>query len=150
MILDKLENIGDYGRFSDKLGIGFDFLINTRLDELRDGKYPIDGDRIFAMVSTYVTKKETESIFEAHKQYIDIQYLVRGKEIIYWSPVENLESNGEYSEQNDIIFFKGEVQTALPMRKNYFAVFFPQDAHKPCCILGQPVEVTKVVVKVLF
>lgn len=150
MIIDKLENVGDYKSFSDKLGTGLDFLLNTRFDELHDGKYPIDGNRVFAILSTYVTQKETKILFEAHKRYIDIQYIVRGKEIIYWSHIENLVHNGEYSEQDDIIFFKGKDNTALPMRANYCSIFFPQDAHKPGCILGQPEEVKKVVVKVLI
>ena len=150
MIIDKLENVGNYRGFSDKLRTGFDFLLNTKFDQLDDGKYPIDGNSVFAMLSKYVTQKETKFIFEAHKKYIDIQCIVSGKETIYWSHIENLVRNGEYSEQDDIIFFDGEVQTALPMRKNYFAIFFPQDAHKPCCILGQPEEVKKVVVKVLI
>ena len=150
MIIDKIENAGDYGSISDKLMAGFDFLLNNRLEELPDGKHSIDGDRIFAIFSTYVTQKETEKLFEAHKKYIDIQYIICGREIIYWSLIENLTSKGEYSEQNDIIFLKGDDVTGLPMVKNNFCIFFPQDAHKPGCILDKPEKVRKVVVKVLI
>lgn len=150
MIIDKLENIGDYDSISDKLMIGFDFLLNNKLEELPDGKHSIDGNSIYALLSTYVTQKETEKLFEAHKKYIDIQYIISGRETIYWSLIENLTSNGEYSEQKDIVFLEGENITGLPMIKNYFCIFFPQDAHKPGCILGRPEKVRKAVVKVLI
>ena len=148
MIIDKIENAADYGGISDRLMAGFDFLLNNRLEKFPDGKHSIDGNRIFAILSTYVTKKETENLFEAHRKYIDIQYIISGREIIYWSLIENLTSNGEYSEQDDIIFLEGENITGLPMMKNSFSVFFPQDAHKPGCISGKPEKVKKVVVKV--
>ena len=150
MIIDKLENVEHYRGLSDRLRRGLDFLLNTKFDQLHDGKHLIDGNCVFAILSTYVTQKETKILFEAHKKYIDIQYIVSGKEIIYWSHIENLAGNGEYSEKDDIIIFKGENKTALPMRENYYSIFFPQDAHKPGCILGQPGEVKKVVVKVLI
>lgn len=150
MIIDKIENAGDYGSISDKLMAGFDFLLNNRLEELPDGKHSIDGNSIYALLSTYVTQKETEKLFEAHKKYIDIQYIISGRETIYWSLIENLTSKGEYSEQKDIVFLEGENITGLPMIKNNFCIFFPQDAHKPGCILGKPEKIKKVVVKVLI
>jgi len=150
MIIDKIENAGDYGSISDKLMAGFDFLLNNKLEELPDGKHSIDGNSIYVLLSTYVTQKETEKLFEAHKKYIDIQYIISGRETIYWSLIENLTSKGEYSEQKDIVFLEGENITGLPMIKNNFCIFFPQDAHKPGCILGKAEKVKKVVVKVLI
>jgi len=149
MIIDKLENIETYNFINNKLMAGFDFLLNNNFNKLPDGKHSIEGNSIFALLSTYVTEKETEKLFEAHKKYIDIQYIINGKEIIYWSLIENLTSKGGYSEQKDIIFLEGENITGLPVMKNNFCVFFPQDAHKPGCISGKPEKVRKVVVKVL-
>ncbi|MQY77175.1 MAG: DUF386 family protein [Spirochaeta sp.] len=150
MIIDKLENIKAYNIVNNRLMAGFDFLLNNRIEEYPDGKYSIDGDRVFALISTYVTKKETEKLFEAHKKYIDIQYLVDGAEIIYWSLFENLTKNAEYSEQKDIVFLEGENLTGLSLTKNCFCIFYPQDAHKPGCISGKPEKVKKAVVKVLI
>ena len=120
------------------------------MDKFPNGKYSIIGNRVFAILSTYITKRETENLFEAHKKYIDIQYIIKGREIIYWSFVENLTAIVKYSEQDDIIFFKGENTTGFRMEKTYFSIFFPHDAYKPGCILDQPEKIRKAVVKILI
>lgn len=62
----------------------------TDFSKYSDGKHIIDEDLMHVIVSTYTTENGTEKLFEAHRKYIDIQFMIRGRESIYWSPLENL------------------------------------------------------------
>ena len=54
MIKDKLEYAATYYNISDNLKKGFEWLKNSDLLSLSDGKHVIDGDKIFANVQTYL------------------------------------------------------------------------------------------------
>lgn len=112
------------------------------------GKYPIDGDRIYAMVQEYETGPAEEKVYEAHRRYLDLQYLVEGEEVIYHSALDRLQVTKPYQDEGDYALFSGPRDQALIFRPGYWAVFFPQDAHVPCCVHGKPGRVRKVVVKV--
>jgi len=147
MILDKLKNAGLYGSISANLKIGFDFLKNTDLENLEIGRYEIDGKNVFALVSEYESKKHEDCRLEAHQKYADIQYLVSGREAIGFAPLGGQTITSEYNPDKDIVFFSGETTQQI-LEAGMFAVFFPQDVHRPCMQINGPEKVKKVVVKV--
>jgi YhcH/YjgK/YiaL family protein len=147
MILDKLENAGYYEPISENLRKGFEFLRNTELSSLEVGRYEIDGKNVFALVSEYDSKKPEDCRLEAHRVYADIQYIVSGKEYIGFDTIGNQTILTEYNPEKDIIFYTGET-TQLCLASGMFAVFFPQDVHRPCMQIDGPEKVKKVVVKV--
>jgi YhcH/YjgK/YiaL family protein len=147
MILDKLENSDFYSSISNNLKTGFDFLKSTNLLSLETGRHEIDGNEVFALVSEYDSKKPEDCRLEAHQIYTDIQYLVSGKELIGFETLRNQEATSEYVPEKDIVFYKGE-GIPLLIEAGMFAVFFPQDVHRPCIKVDQPEKVKKVVIKV--
>lgn len=149
MILDKLDNKNQYIGLGTNFEKAFRFLAENKLEELPDGKYELDGAEVYVLVQSYVTKPESEAPWEAHRKYIDIQYIASGRERIGWAPVDQLQTSIPYAEEKDIVFF-GETKewAALPLTAGYFAVLFPQDAHKPCCIYGEASKVKKIVIKI--
>jgi len=147
MILDKIENAGLYSGITENLKKGFDFLKNTNLSALEDGKYEIDGKNVFALVSEYESKKPEECRMESHQTYIDIQYLVSGREAIGFATLNEQIVTSAYNPEKDIVFFEGET-TPLILEAKMFAVFFPQDVHRPGMLINGPEKVKKVVVKV--
>jgi biofilm protein TabA len=148
MIYDTLEHAGDYMGLHTGLARGLAFLAESAAKPLEDGKHAIDGDRIYAMVSSYATKRREDGKFEAHRKYIDIQFLVTGRETALWAPLAGLSPEVEYSEQNDAVLFASGDGVPLLLGDARFAVFFPQDAHMPCCLIDRPETVRKIVVKV--
>jgi YhcH/YjgK/YiaL family protein len=116
---------------------------------LPEGRHPIHGDRIFALVSSYATGPATEKRFEAHRRHADIQWIAAGAERILYVPAEGLAVAEPYSDENDILFFEEpKASTSLLLNTDDAAVFFPEDAHKPGCMAGARHEVRKVVVKI--
>ncbi|HEY5585181.1 MAG TPA: YhcH/YjgK/YiaL family protein [Ruminiclostridium sp.] len=149
MILDTLDNISLYTALNSRFEKAFRFLKDTALESLNVGKYQIDGEDIFALVQSYTTSASEEKRWEAHKKYIDIQYVVTGNEINEWIPTDMLKVLEEYSDEKDIAFFKEPDQwTSAKLKDGYFTIFFPEDAHKPGCLIETPSQVKKVVVKV--
>jgi YhcH/YjgK/YiaL family protein len=148
MIIDKLDNITCYYGLGDRMKKALEYLENTDLDELQPGKYNIDNDEIYVMVSEYDTKAVEDALWEAHKNYIDIQYMVKGSEKMGYTNVDNIEITIEYNTEKDILFgtAKGDFVT---VEQGMFIVFAPQDGHMPSISVENPERVKKVVVKVL-
>lgn len=147
MILDKLEHAGWYETLSENFKKGFDYLKNTDLLNAEIGKFEIDGKNVFAIISEYDSKKHEDCRLEAHRTYADIQFIIAGREAIGYTPLSNQEVTAEYLPEKDIIFFSGET-TQLPLEAGMFAIFFPQDIHRPCMQITGPEKVKKVVIKV--
>ena len=127
----------------------FDYIKTTDFSRMEDGKYPIEGGAILNL-SSYETKNPEDKKAEAHKKYIDIQYVVSGQEMIGVSS-ENPgnELLQDYNEEKDCTFYKKIAnEHFLAMRQGMFAVFFPGDIHRPGCILHEKSDVRKVVIKV--
>jgi YhcH/YjgK/YiaL family protein len=147
MIIDKLSNSHLYSGLGERINKAFDYLKKTNFSKTELGKYEIDGDKIFALVNEYNTKDESEGKLEAHKKYIDVQFVAKGKELMGFAPLENQKVIDEYSEQNDITFFSGQ-KSLTQVNEGMFAIFFPTDVHLPGIKVGEKSYVKKIVIKV--
>jgi YhcH/YjgK/YiaL family protein len=147
MIIDKIENADLYKNLGERIKKSFDYIKKTDLKNLRPGRYDIDGDNIFALISEYQTKAELEGKLEAHKKYIDVQYLIEGEELMGYAPLGNQQTLEAYKEENDIIFYKGE-KVFVKVTKGMFAIFFPEDVHMPGIQVRKKSLVKKLVIKV--
>ena len=147
MIVDKIENSGLYKNLCEKIKKSYDYIKQTDLKNLQPGRYDIDGDNIFALISEYQTKAELEGKLEAHKKYIDVQYVIEGEELMGYVPLGDQQILEPYTEDNDIIFYNGE-KVFVKLSEGMFAIFFPEDIHMPGISTGEISEVKKLVIKV--
>lgn len=150
MILDSIKNISRY----DNLNIDFksivEFIKRVNNENLDNGRYDINGDKLFALVQSYETKDSNECKLESHKKYIDIQYILKGTEVMYWSLIDNLKISEDLSKTSDVIFYEeDEDVTKLIVNENSFALFFTHDAHKPGVKFNNKSNVRKIVFKIL-
>jgi YhcH/YjgK/YiaL family protein len=149
MICDQLALWRRYAALSPWFDAAFAYLEAVTPD-LANGRHAVDGDNVFALVQRYLTKPAEQCVFEAHRQYIDVQFVVAGRETILWSPLPALTRVTQpYDAGKDVALF-GPVATATPLHlaAGQFAVLFPEDGHAPCAEWNGPTEVMKVVVKV--
>ena len=147
MIIDRLDNAYLYYDFDEKITMAFKFLENTDLNNLDIGKHEIDENEIFAIVQSYMTKDKEAALYEAHRRYIDIQYVIEGQESIGYTNIDQLKPATEYDEEKDIVFFEG-TGDLLSIQSGTFAIFMPQDAHMPSVFVDKSSCVKKIVVKV--
>ena len=145
MIFDKLENLNKYKHLHKRFEEAFNFIQKTDLESLTNGKHSIDGGDIYASVAEYLTK--SEGFLEGHKEYIDIQLITKGSEKIGYAHLNDQKLKSNYDQTNDIVFYYGESEyiTLVP---GHFAVFFPEDLHKPGIIKDKVEEVKKIVLKI--
>jgi YhcH/YjgK/YiaL family protein len=146
MVIDKIENYRLYSTLTKRLAKGFEFITETDLVAIEPGKHEIDNDDVFAIVQEYDTKEEKDCVLEGHHKYIDIQYVVKGGELMGFSPLTNQISVEENLEK-DYTFYEGET-SYLRVEEGMFTLFFPEDLHRPGVKAGQISKVKKVVVKV--
>lgn len=147
MIIDKLSNSHLYSSLSERITKALAYLKQTDFSNKELGKYDIDGDNIFVLLNEYNTKDESEGKLEAHKKYIDVQFVVKGSELMGYAPFQNQKVINEYNEQNDITFFEGE-RSFTKVDEGMFAIFFPTDLHMPGIKVQKSEYVKKVVIKV--
>jgi biofilm protein TabA len=147
MILDNLINSKKYFSIHPHFEKAFTFLQNLDFKKLSEGKYIIDGDEIFVLISRYKTVSKEEKKWESHRKYIDIQYLAKGKEKIGFSDFSLLKEETEYVGNDDYQLFSGNGDF-FTLHKANFAIFFPVEPHKPGCIFENSETVVKVVIKV--
>lgn len=145
MILDTLTNAAKYAGMRTGLSEAFGFLDQPGLADLPDGRHEISGNRVYAVIARTHGRPAAESQLEAHRNYIDIQYIISGEESMGWAPREGLTPSGKYDKEKDLEFFQEEPVTVMNVPPGSFAVFLPTDAHLP--LIGNG-PIHKVVVKV--
>lgn len=147
MIIDNIRNAHMYYCLGEGIEAALRFLESRDLTQLEPGKYEIEGDAMYLLVVHYDTKPAEESAPEAHRQYVDVQYIADGSEQMGYTNLDTLQTADGYDEEKDIEFMEGPV-SFVTMRTGDFAVFFPHDAHMPGIAQTQPAPVKKAVVKV--
>ena len=149
MICGNMYNIKDYSSINKKIMMAFEFLKNNDLKELAVGKYEIQGEDIFALVQEYTTQKEDEKKWESHEKYIDIQLIVEGQEIMGYAPISSLRIEEDLRLEKDLIFYEETLKGSnIKFSSDDYAIFFPEDGHRPGCALDECSKVRKIVVKV--
>lgn len=147
MIVDSLKNSELYYGLGENFEKAFKFLKESNLEEIECGKYEIDDNKVFAMVMEYNTKSAEESVWEAHKKFIDVQYIIKGKEKMGYVPLEKVEITEEYNAEKDVMFGKADGDF-VTIEEGCFAIFMPKDGHMPSTNADEVTNMKKAVVKI--
>ena len=152
MIFDTLKEWNRYADLHPRFREGFEFLVKATEEGYPVGKYEISGSKLYAMVQEYDTKLPKECVYEGHERYIDIQYILSGIERMDVIDRCDAVLRTPYDSARDVAFYEnGEAAATLIAGASTFAVFFPNDIHKPGQATGDvPAGVRKIVVKILI
>jgi len=145
--IDQQEFAKQYQNHKEWWDKGFSYLKETDLASLKPGKYPIDGDNVYAIVTEAPLKDLDKSLWEAHKNYSDIHLMIKGKEKIGVAPFSSATVVTPYDATKDIGFYKAQGKYYIGDPETFF-ILFPENAHRP----GLKVEgydvVKKIVIKI--
>ena len=148
MILDRLEHADFYRPLGERIAAALDYLRQTRFEDLADGRHELDGDRLVAIVQRYRPKPVAEARWEAHRHYIDVQYVAEGCERIGFTLLRHdLPVREPYDPHKDVVFFDA-TGDLLAVSAGSFAIFTPHDVHAPS-LLADSSEATRQVCKVV-
>lgn len=154
--LDVVENQVNKQKFA----LAFQYLKKTinasTLEHKRLMSYHLDAfekidldDNNFALEQVYYTKERANCFFESHRQYIDVQFILEGEEIIEVAHTEKLKISMHYSEEMDLLKYDDIKEASqIVLKKGDIAIFYPEDAYMPCLKLNNNSKVVKTVVKV--
>ena len=144
MIKDKVAYSALYEGVNPGFKAAFDFLKEALVEPKEVGRYEL-GDGVFALVQSYDSKPAENCKIEAHKKFIDIQCVLKGKELFGVADLSTQTLYEDKFEEKDVAFYHGDVDL-LTLTDGDFVIVFPEDAHRPQQGDGSHVE--KVVVKV--
>ena len=151
MILDALSNADRYQHLHPRFALAFAWARDPANRARANGEYELLGRDLYVMMQNGQTMAAQEKRFESHRRYIDIQLNLEGGEIIEWTPSLGLAVSDDFRPDNDIRFHAPlhYAATSLVVRPDEFAIFWPEDAHKPGCHpYGAMVDYRKMVFKV--
>ena len=147
MIFDTLKNCDKYFSVHPAFEKAFEFIKKAINENLEIGKYELDGKNLYALVQEYEPKAPNDK-YEGHRNYIDIQFIISGDETMDCAHISKCEEIVPYNPEKDVAFFNCNKEFLhLECSANDFAVYFPEDIHKPG-IKHNADKVRKVVVKI--
>ncbi len=141
---------------------GIAFLKQADFSQTPNGKSDVDGKRIYINIMEYESHSPREAVIEKHEKYIDIQYIITGREYMgavkYNDGCANL-VKVPFSAEKDLTLFQ---LPAMPFFENdtesdqkavfcqgEFCIFTPDDLHASMIYVDRPEQVRKVIVKCL-
>lgn len=151
MILGHVDNVeAEVWALPEPVRRALAFIQSRDWAALADGKYEIDGARLFVTAQRYETKERAFCRAETHASYVDVQYLLEGKELVgYCALSPELEVEEDCIAARDARFYKNLPEEAtFVLTPGAYAVFFPTDVHRPCCDAAGTQRVRKLVVKI--
>lgn len=147
MILDTLDNAAQYRGIHPGVDRALEAMRAYTKENYPGGRVDLDGDNLFLNLNSYETAPAAGALTEAHRQYMDVMYMVEGSEIIYVKPVAQLQNvTHPYDPAIDALLAETDPDaTAVRLEAGSFIVLFPQDAHCP----GRCVEESETVKKII-
>lgn len=138
-----------YEKYPDRWNSVFEFLEETDLKSLEIGRIDLN-ENVYAAVSEYETKNHPDALFESHREYVDLQYVISGEELIGLTNDQSIPVSVPYSEEKDITFYSYDGGKLMPADPSRYFIFFPDDIHRPCLKTGDQKKVKKVVLKIRY
>jgi YhcH/YjgK/YiaL family protein len=110
----------------------FEFLNRKDLATLPPGKYPIAGEEVFATITDKPSKEFSVSEWESHRKYLDIHYVITGKQKLGIATLGEVTVREAYDPKRDVVFYndigKGKYYIAGP---STFFICYPENPHRP-------------------
>jgi YhcH/YjgK/YiaL family protein len=145
MVIDRIENASLYHALHPKFKQAFNYISSIDVHAIPVGRHEID-DSMYVLVQEYTTKLKEQGKWEAHRRYIDLQYVVQGAENMGYANIHHLQQ-GEYIPEKDFLPLFGEGDQ-VALRSGCFVLLFPEDAHMPSMALGETAPARKIVLKI--
>ncbi len=150
MIIDSVKNAEIYTRINPNLKVALDFIKTHDISSMEPGRYPLaEGDVLVIIKKGYSTKNEEQCKWENHRDFLDIQYLLYGREKIGYCPVSRMQAKTPYDPESDKTLYnstdEGFYTRLFP---GDFVILFPDDVHMTLISDGEATINNKAVIKV--
>jgi len=152
MIITTLIELDQQVADSEAMKTAIEFLKANRKGGIPEGHFEVNGGELFGYSQVYQTEAPAESVvYEVHRKYIDVQYIISGSETMRWLPLDELTETQSYEEEGDYLLgvADGCQYGETAFKAGQVMLMYPSDAHAACLTKAEGVqEVRKLVVKV--
>ncbi|MBN2628316.1 MAG: YhcH/YjgK/YiaL family protein [Spirochaetales bacterium] len=149
MIKDTISKGPIYRNLSPRIAQALEFLAEQSVDGFEEKRVELDSKNLFVMYQTYDSETFLAHRYESHKNYIDIQYILGGTEVIRVADIEDLTVVQEYNPDKDIMFYEAtDGGVDVKLKAGDFVILWPHDGHMPKLAWNTPETVRKIVVKI--
>ena len=146
MILANLQNTERIEGLHPLFKEVFDYIKSHDLLHTECGRIELKGSDLFINNVNATLKAQDKQVLEAHRDYIDIQILLEGKERMGWMAIEDVKNEIQaYDQEKDCALYADQSTSFFDLVPGQFAIFFPEDAHAP--VIGEG-TVRKLIAKV--
>ncbi|MBR3804925.1 MAG: YhcH/YjgK/YiaL family protein [Clostridia bacterium] len=146
MISDKVKFLSRYDYIPGVSKV-VEFLNSHDVLALENGKYDL-GDDCVCKVMEYLTHDEPEEVLlEAHREYLDLQMVVRGTETFLFQAIDLGEPAISYDKKKDVEFYTAPYHSSVVLDETNFALVFPNDLHVGNVTIEEESNVKKLVFK---
>lgn len=142
MVTGNIKNCERYYPLHKHFKDVFEYLKNVKKE---DGKYVISEGN--AWVNPPVVRNACSDIYETHRKFIDIHYILSGSQVFGCCDPSRLTVTEEYDEEKEYEFLKGKGDL-IEMSEGDFIIVFPEDAHNIIIDFDDSRELVTVVAKV--
>lgn len=150
MILTEKKQLNHYVTLNPYFSAAFAALEKLSYSTCSPGHYSIDGNNLFVNVLEYDTCPEQDAQMEAHRAYIDVMWMLSGKEKIAVCPLERMtQVTSAYDAADDSLL--GQIPNRcsyIQMQPGSICILFPEDGHAPGLDVAESSRVRKLIAKV--
>lgn len=147
MIYGNIKNTEEYKFLNTDLQKCFEYIKNNDLKNLEKGTYEICGNDLFVNIVEYETTTEDKRFWEAHKNYLDLHFMLDGEEIINVNFIDNMKQI-EFVEKDDFLSLEGNKKSSILLEEGDFLICYPNDAHMTAIKVSDSKKIKKAIFKV--
>ena len=147
MVFGNIRDRKDFSWLEEVVGKCFDYAAANDLLSYEKGSHPIDGDELFVNIVEYETTTPKNRFWEAHRQYLDLHFMLRGPEQIDVNFIDNMEQK-EFVEKDDFLPLEGDPNSHVILNARDFLLCYPADAHRTAVQVGAPATIKKAIFKI--
>ena len=147
MVFGNIRDRKDFSWLEPVIGKCFDYAAANDLLSYEKGSHPIDGDELFVNIVEYETTTPENRFWEAHRQYLDLHFMLRGPEQIDVNFIDNMEQK-EFVEKDDFLPLEGDPNSRVVLNAGDFLLCYPADAHRTAVQVAAPAAIKKAIFKI--
>lgn len=128
----------------------FNFLKTNNLADMKPGKYVIDSNNVIATITELNPNDKDQVKWEAHRNFNDLQYIIKGKAEMGIASVSSPNSivSIPYDPKTDNENFTVTGEKYYDAEPGTFFIFSPNEIHRPAFKVEGYDTIKKIVIKV--
>lgn len=147
MVFGNVQDLEAFSWLESQVLKCFDYAKENDLISYKKGSHPIEGEDLFVNIVEYETTTPENRFWEAHRQYLDLHFMLRGPEQIDVNFIQNMEQK-EFVEKDDFLPLEGEPNSHVVLNAGDFLLCYPADAHRTAVQVGAPATIKKAIFKI--